>query len=430
MPAFRRLVQVGGLWKETGPLLVAGAAILPTPAQVAAWFNRSQLRWFHGPYDPITAVLARHDAAWLGELGARLAKDLRADGVGHYHLAATLIGISGAPVPTSDNFVRRWAGHRFRAAEPPSLAELRSDPFLIALLPRLFDVDGLGPMLETGVWEKRGDSSPSAAAVERLVALADEGFVARSVLLEGTVGRLLRGDTPAALRPFVELHRRLRPTLDELAAHVADYLRLLPVTRVLRRLDRSGCVADPRRGRPAVAGCPGRGERGGVLPPGEGPVPGAAVLAQGPCRPRSGTDGRGGGPAHPGDDSSGPWPGGSGTVAGRTVRRWRRGHGSTGAGGGPVRGQPGAGRPTADRVARGAGRRPCHRAQWRTHGDGLGACPRRHRSHVDTDLARRRGAGTGTVHGTLCPRRASLHVVSAVHHHPVGRRIEHTGRPC
>ena len=249
MTAFRQLVRAGGLWKETGPLLVAGAAILPTPAQVAAWFHRPQLRWFHGPYEPIMAVLARHDAAWLGELGTRLAKDLRPDGVGHYHIAATLIGISGAPVPTSDNFVRRWAFHRFRATEPSSWAELRSDPFLPALLPRIFDVDGLGPVLQTGAWEERGDSSPSAGAMARLVALADEGIVARSVLLEGTLGRLLRGDTPAALRPFVELHRQLRPTLDELAAHVADYLRLLPDARAfvastaqgaLRTLDESG----------------------------------------------------------------------------------------------------------------------------------------------------------------------------------------------
>ena len=211
MPAFRRLVKAGGLWKEIGPLLVAGAAILPSPGQVAAWLNRSQLRWPRQSYEPIMAVLARRDTAWLGELGARVAADLRPDGIGHYHLAATLIGLSGAPLPISDNFVRGWARHRFHGAEPPSVAELRSDPFLIELLPRLFEVDGLGPTLKTWTGSERGDSSASGANMQRLVALADEGFVARSVLLEGTIGRLLRGDTPSALRPFVELHRQHPP---------------------------------------------------------------------------------------------------------------------------------------------------------------------------------------------------------------------------
>jgi hypothetical protein len=248
MPAFKAILRTSsGFEPEIGPLLIAGASTLSTPAQVAAWMNRSQVRFFLGPYEPIMSVLAARDEAWLSELGTRLAEALPSDGFGHWHLASTLIGLTGASVPTNDAFVRQWVRHNLRGMERPSVAALRSDPFLPTLLPRIFEIDGLGLLLEQWNWKKHGDTSASSAIAAALVALSEKGTVSRVVVLDGTIGRLLRGDSPAALRPFVELHRELRPSLDELAAHQTDYLRLLPDAR---RLNGPDGPADARRGRP------------------------------------------------------------------------------------------------------------------------------------------------------------------------------------
>lgn len=97
MPAFKAVLRTGGFGPEVGPLLIAGAATLSTPAQVAAWMGRSQLRFFFGPYEPIMSVLADRDEAWLSELGTRLAEAIPSDGSGHWHLASTLIELTGRP---------------------------------------------------------------------------------------------------------------------------------------------------------------------------------------------------------------------------------------------------------------------------------------------------------------------------------------------
>jgi hypothetical protein len=249
LPAFKARLRDGVGWNETGPMLVAGAAILPTAAQVAAWFDRAQLNRPGGSYDPILGVLIERCVPWLGELGTRLARDIRPDGRGHFPLAARLIAAEGAPVPTGDGFVREWTRHTFRDRYELLLDDLRSDPMLPLLLPRVFEVDGLGPMFSRWDWKERGFASPSEEIFAALMALSAEGVMARSLLLDGTLGRLLRGDSPSALRPFVELHQQLRPTLDELAAHQIDYLRLLPDSRsfvatmaqtALRTLDEAG----------------------------------------------------------------------------------------------------------------------------------------------------------------------------------------------
>jgi hypothetical protein len=134
----------------------------------------------------------------------------------------------------------------FHFPDEVSVARLRKDPFLPVLLPRIFEVDGLGRLLERPSWRERGATSAAAESAAAMVALAAVRTVARTMLLERTLARLLRGDAPPALRPFVELHQQLSPTLEELAAHQPGYLRLLPdspsfvaamAQGALRRLD-------------------------------------------------------------------------------------------------------------------------------------------------------------------------------------------------
>ena len=116
--------------------------------------------------------------------------------------------------------------------------------------PGMFEVDGLGVELARSSWDQETAAVGSPPAVPyALVALAAEGRVDRAVLLDGVLGRFLRGDQVAALRAFVVLHDELAPTEAELTTRVTRYVRLLPdahstvaalAHRALRRVDDTG----------------------------------------------------------------------------------------------------------------------------------------------------------------------------------------------
>ena len=232
---------------KLGPLIVAGAACLPTAAQVAAWFRRREFRWHQWQPEAVARVLLGRGVPWFADLATRVAKGLpAAAGFGQYAFAAELVRISEAPIPSNDSCpgleVECFAGTRSPARE-----RLRANPFLDALLPRLFEVDDVGGWLSVTSWHREQPGfDPAAVGSGALASLAAEGRVSRDLLLDGTLGRLLRGDRTGALRPFVELHRALQPTVDELNRRRLDYLRLLPdapsfaaamAQQALRRLD-------------------------------------------------------------------------------------------------------------------------------------------------------------------------------------------------
>jgi hypothetical protein len=255
MPTFTAEVR-GLTWKDhrkVGPLVVAGAACLPTAATLAAWLNRSALRWWTGiTNDVVVTTLLRRDVPWLADLATRVAAKLPASGFGNWRFAAELVKVSGAPVPTSDVFVRGWVSDCFGSIDPSPRERLRADPFFDVLLPRLFEVDGVGPALSATLWqrEQRGFDRATAGTAA-LVALAAEGRVSRAFLIDATLGRMLRGDRPSALSPFVQLHGELKPTPEEIGHRRLDYLRLMlaepkPVAtmaqRAVRDLDAAGLL--------------------------------------------------------------------------------------------------------------------------------------------------------------------------------------------
>ncbi|URN12420.1 DUF6493 family protein [Streptomyces radiopugnans] len=159
-----------------------------------------------------------------------------------------MVALSGCPVPTGDGFVLGWALERMwpqRSARWPGVVggapepygrpspsgsgtlpeRLRDDPFLDTLVPRLFEVEGAGAVLES--WgAARGTEEPSWP--KALAALAAEGRLERSALLDGCLSRLLRGGRPAELRGFLSVLGGLAPTGDEYAARATTLLRLLP----------------------------------------------------------------------------------------------------------------------------------------------------------------------------------------------------------
>lgn len=212
------------------PLVVAGAGAIGGPAAAASWICRRELRpwWSADGYAALrralTAVTAGRTDAWRADVAHRIAARIRVPDVDGmlWHAAAALCRAAGAAPPATDGFVVGWASI---GARPEALGE---DPFLGALLPKLFEADGVGAALAADATRARWDATRECTWADSLSGLARAGRIERAVLLDGCVSRFLRGGTPHGLRWFVRLHDALAPTGEEAAARVRDYVRLLP----------------------------------------------------------------------------------------------------------------------------------------------------------------------------------------------------------
>ncbi|MFC7037483.1 DUF6493 family protein [Nonomuraea rubra] len=262
----RHLWQVSGDESWAAPLRLAGAAAIGGPAAVVAWLNRRDLhdRW---AWDRRTAavlerVLSARPAAWQADFATRATLKLRTTGRRRATrdpmagLVLTMLRRTGATPPRHDPLVVAWA------TGTPIAAELREDPLLDHLLPRLFEADGVGALLR----DERADPPAPRSWLAALRKLQAEGRIGRDVLLDGCLRRFLRGGQAADLRFFVRLHELLDPTYDEVSKRRHDYLRLLPVAPgavaepVLRHLRRLADL-DPGEVTEAVRALLSRGER-------------------------------------------------------------------------------------------------------------------------------------------------------------------------
>ncbi|WP_431729463.1 DUF6493 family protein [Verrucosispora sp. TAA-831] len=225
-------------WWTSGPgtaLAVAVVGCLPTAAQAAAIIGRASV-----PVDGkraarlVLAVAEERGVTWLGDLAYRVAARFNdRSGADRWQFVAALLQAEGAPPPADDRSVQQWLTavqfpDRGRRGSPTPVADrLRDDPFLPAMLPRLFEVDGIGTQMMFDVVWKRWADRERHALPTALVQLAAEGVIDRAALVDGALGRLLRGDRPAALRAFTTLLGLLALSTAEIAAHATDYLRLL-----------------------------------------------------------------------------------------------------------------------------------------------------------------------------------------------------------
>ncbi|GAA1581370.1 hypothetical protein GCM10009678_75190 [Actinomadura kijaniata] len=218
----------------------AGAGTIGGAAGVATWLNRRQFtmrRTVHQDTDRLLRVLRARPADWLADLAGRLTLRLSLPGLSGLDLALALLRETGVTPPDHDPLVIGWA----RDGGPRA-----DDPLLPHLLPRLFEVDGVGPALEGPSWARSG---PHRA--RQLKRFADEGRVDRRTLLDRCVSRFLRGGDARELRFFTTLHAELEAAdpaarRAETVARARDYLRLLPAApvpvaelalRLLRELD-------------------------------------------------------------------------------------------------------------------------------------------------------------------------------------------------
>jgi hypothetical protein len=214
-------------------LYLAGTGCQSGAAAAAQWISAEELRYDMRDllsWDGVLEVLSEQTAEWMEDLAGRLATR-RSTALGTYGLIDGLVRRSGCPVPTTDGVVRGWMSTITRAFPPQpedgTLTErLRADAFTPYMLPRLFEVEGIGADLIWG-WSYRKDRKDEDEWPTALTALAAEGTVDRDALIDGCVSRMLRGERPGALRGFSELLAALDPSQDELAARTGDWVRLV-----------------------------------------------------------------------------------------------------------------------------------------------------------------------------------------------------------
>ncbi|XVU25648.1 DUF6493 family protein [Actinoplanes sp. CA-054009] len=244
----------------TGGFALAVIGTMPTAARAARLLLRRDMRdkWQQIPIPRLLEIVRGRELPWLADLATRLAMRLAVDDTwtGGWKLVSTLLAESGATAPVTEPVVRCWLDEMLRSPwerpPVPPLDKFRATPLLDLLLPALFEIDGLGAELTRGTMDPATkswiDEPVFPAVVTQLVA---EGRLDRKEILAATVDRLVRGDRPAWLRPFVMLHEMLAPTLDESATHAVDYARLLPdapstvaglAQRALRTVDEAGLL--------------------------------------------------------------------------------------------------------------------------------------------------------------------------------------------
>ncbi|MER6594607.1 DUF6493 family protein, partial [Micromonospora purpureochromogenes] len=213
---------------EATALAVAAVGCLPTAATAAELLGRRNVSLRGADAGLVVQVARTRGVPWLAELAYRLADRLRRDDpIDGWGFVAELLTAEKAATPTGDQFVEGWLALMAWPPEwqrpVPLVDRLRADVFLEALVPRLFEVDGAGTRMSFDEFM----TDEKLALPRALARLAGEGRLDRTMLLDGCVSRLLRGDRPAALRAFVTLHALLEPTASEIDRHRGDYLRLL-----------------------------------------------------------------------------------------------------------------------------------------------------------------------------------------------------------
>lgn len=234
--------------ERVAAVAVAAVGCLPSAARVVTLLGRAGIAggmaWV--PAEPVVEVARLRGAPFMADLARRLAAQRGEEAVrAAYDLTVALVAEAGSAPPETEAFVRGWVRSHLFAREPryTVLDRLRDDPMLPALLPKLFEIDGIGTDLVSESWQKQGTWPPALAA------LAGESRLDRTMLLDGCVGRMLRGDRQSALRAFVVLLDQLAPTVDEAAARALDLVRLLPdapstvaslAQRLLRQVDDAG----------------------------------------------------------------------------------------------------------------------------------------------------------------------------------------------
>ena len=244
-------------YDQLAATFVAGILCAGTPREAYSWLTQRRLLDTTWPMDGggstnsdshrilALLLLGHRERAWQQELAVRLAQWLPVNrGLAPWLITYGLAAWSETDLPATDGFIRGWAsqgslirynhqeirewfasqGWREPVPHHTTLRSwLRAEPRLAEFVPRLFEVDDIGSEFTDAYAARFG---PDNEWPKALTALAEEGALNRSELLDHCLAKLLRGDRPGNLRGFVALHDQLAPTPDETADRVGMYLRL------------------------------------------------------------------------------------------------------------------------------------------------------------------------------------------------------------
>ncbi|WP_066370716.1 hypothetical protein [Herbidospora mongoliensis] len=192
-------------------LMMVGAATISGPAAVVTWLTKRDFnpRWSTAPspHRLVKAVSGR-PAAWRADLAVRLARRIRRPDDRIASLALALLRDGVVTPPDHEPLVVAWL----------SAVGVAKDPLTPQLLAKIFEADGAGRALAAETLTPK----PS-----RWLALTVRELP-REQIIDGCVGRFLRGGDVPDLRFFVRLHTLVAPTPEESAGRLRDYLRLLP----------------------------------------------------------------------------------------------------------------------------------------------------------------------------------------------------------
>jgi hypothetical protein len=218
-------------YSEEHLLAIVGAGVLPDAKTVGTWLARHSSSYYtegasewerHQRKDvvpQILFVLTRRSVTWLPalvtELARRMVKDSRYYWTGErFDLVNRLLGVTGQEPPTGDGFVVGWVVRN--NTRDTLVAALEADPRLSALVPRMFELDEVGAVLD-------GSEHWPLTLAE----LASLGLVDRDVLLDACVARLGRAGKPGATRAYAKVLEALEPTATEIAARVTGYASMV-----------------------------------------------------------------------------------------------------------------------------------------------------------------------------------------------------------
>ncbi|MET0238026.1 MAG: DUF6493 family protein [Kibdelosporangium sp.] len=208
-----------GLWNLRGGLAVIGAGVLPGASTVAPWLVRNRLWTHHDGVDLVAGVvevLRARAVPWLPDLARRLAQRLPTGNVDGLltRLVTDLVTVTGIDPPPTDGLVLAWATfYRWGTTEI-------TDPRWVGLVPRLFEVTGVGRAIDASV---PGDGGWPKVIAE----LAAAGQVDRLAMIDAAIGALQRGGRLGDVRGYLRVYQALAPGLPEIVDRVRDYVPLL-----------------------------------------------------------------------------------------------------------------------------------------------------------------------------------------------------------
>jgi hypothetical protein len=211
------------LWHAQGGVSVLGAGILPGASALAPWLVRNGF-WIHinargrdtDLVGNVVEVLRAREVPWLPDLAQRLAARLPAREFddSQFRLVSELVQLTGIDPPPTDGVVFGLANrNRWMTRE-------NADPRWLALAPRLFEVTGVGRVIEASAYHGQGWPTEIAELVA-------DGRLDRAAMIDGAIGALQRGGRLGDVRGYLKVYEALEPDLPEIVERVRDYVPLL-----------------------------------------------------------------------------------------------------------------------------------------------------------------------------------------------------------